>query len=88
MSIYLLYLTGNIFNPALIYSTVLIAILVQEKDPWNINYTVGPIIMYLFIGVGASIYYKIGFPEFRYDQLVKGTVLLLIGMYFFAKGLD
>lgn len=88
MSLYMLYLTGNITNDNLVYSTLLVAILAQEKDPWNLKYTVIPIVMYAVIGIIANIHWKLGVPEFRYDKLLKGSGLLFIGGIFFVKGLD
>lgn len=88
MSIYSLYMTGNLDSTMLIYSTLIVSILAQQRDPWNINYTIGPFIMFFFIGVISNIYYKKGFPKFKYDQLFKGKLLLFVGAYFFVKGLD
>lgn len=47
-----------------------------------------PIVMFGVIGIIANIYYQIGIPEFRFDKLMRGSALLVVGGYFFAKGLD
>jgi predicted membrane channel-forming protein YqfA (hemolysin III family) len=88
IGLYFLYITGNIHNNTLLYISFMIAILAQEKDPWNINYTIGPIIIIALLGICANIYYGIGIPKFRRDYVLKGNLFLIIGSYFFVKGLD
>ena len=65
IGLYFLYVTGNIHNNTLLYISFIIAILAQEKDPWNIYYTIGPIILIGLMGICANVYYKIGIPKFK-----------------------
>lgn len=70
------------------YGTLMVAILAQEKDPWNIHYTVGPILGFFGIGVVSNILLGLGLPRYDYGMMKRGMGFLAVGIFFFVKGLD
>ena len=88
-SVYLLYLSGSILHRNIVYSTLIVSLIAQEKDPWNINYSVVPIVFYGALGVILRIINmnKIR-VEYNWRMLGKSSFLTLIGVYFFMKGLN
>ena len=85
----MLHLSGNRDYRYTIYSALIVSILTQEKDPWNINYSVLPITFYGIIGFLLRIYHiKDQIIIYNWNYLCKGLVLTLIGIHFFLKGLD
>jgi hypothetical protein len=88
-SVYLLYLSGNIHHRFIVYSTQIVALISQEADPWNINYSVMPIVGYGVLGLGLRLY-NMNKVKVVYDwgNLGRSLFFTTIGLYFFAKGLD
>ena len=88
-SVYLLYLSGSIGHRSVVYSTLIVSLIAQEKDPWNINYSVVPIVFYGAVGVMLRVMdmnkTKV---QYNWEMLGKSSFLTLIGVYFFMKGLN
>ena len=51
MSIFMLTVLGNGLSRSLIYSTLFVSIHSQERHPWDIRYTFGPIFFYLAVSL-------------------------------------
>jgi hypothetical protein len=86
--LYALYITGNSDEELLTYLTVIIAILAQEKDPWNLSYTVWPIVIFFVIGLAVNIVKRKGIPKFNVWAIKRGTIYMALGLFFFCRGLD
>ena len=89
ISIFVMHILGNKQSRILIYCTLLGSILSQEKYPWDIRFTIAPILIFCLIGVLCrfATWDKV---EVTYNRgyLGRTAVLLAIGGYFFLKGLD
>ena len=68
---------------------MIVGLISQEKDPWNINYSVFPIVFYGVIGFLLRIY-NINKHRviYNWSYLGKSLALTTVGVHFFAKGLD
>jgi predicted membrane channel-forming protein YqfA (hemolysin III family) len=86
--LYALYMTGNSDEAFLTYLTLIVAILAQEKDPWNIKYTVWPIVIFFVLGLAVNIIKCKGIPRYNIWAVKRGTFYLLVGIFFFSRGLD
>lgn len=60
----------------------------QEKSPWEVIYTIIPILVPMFIMIFVNIFNPKMRPNYQKKNLLKGTILLIIAIYFFIKGLD
>jgi predicted membrane channel-forming protein YqfA (hemolysin III family) len=70
------------------YSCMFIALLAQEKDPWNEMYTFIPIVVFSMIPVFAHIFVHQRGPAYDRRNLVLGFGLLAAALPFFVAGLD
>lgn len=52
VGVWTLHMTGSAHARKAMYLTIVISILTQEKDPWNLTYTILPII---FFNVQAAV---------------------------------
>lgn len=86
--LYALYITSNSEEALLTYLTLIVAILAQEKDPWNLRYTVGPIVGFFLLGVAVNLIKRKGLPKYNGWAVKRGTFYLCIGLFFFSRGLD
>lgn len=86
--VYAMYITGNLKQMTLMYSTLIVAILAQEKDPWNLSYTILPIVGFFVVGVANNLYRGLGLPKYNYGMVLRGAGFLLVGIFFFERGLD
>jgi hypothetical protein len=89
--VYFTYLCNfrNIYTEQFVkYSTVALAIVAQEKDPWNELYTFGP--MAVFIGIPLFVHgcVRRKVPAFDVKSAVLGFGLLVAAVPFFLAGLD
>lgn len=64
-----------------------IAILAQEKDPWNLNYTLVPITLSIIVFL-ISTRHKKRRPAYNKEMLGKGIFWILVAAVNFALGLD
>lgn len=87
-ALYALYITGNSEEQELNYLALMVAVLAQEKDPWNISYTVWPIVAFFIIGILVNLVKRKGLPKYNWRAANRGTLFLLIGLVFFVFGLD
>ena len=70
------------------YSTVVLAVLAQEKDPWNELYTFGPMIFFMCIPVFVHVCVRRKVPVFDVKNAVLGFGLLAAALPFFLAGLN
>lgn len=70
------------------YAAFGIVLLLQEKAPWDVRYTFGPILAGLFGCVGKWFLYDRKLPRFNTTMLKRGAAIQLIGVVFFIKALD
>eukprot|EP00760_Papus_ankaliazontas_P011496 PhM_4_TR14809/c0_g1_i1/m.12994 len=64
------------------------AMLAQEKDPWNINYTLFPFLLYAIISVLVVLVLRLSRPQYDGRNLRNGFGLLGVAFLFFIRGLD
>lgn len=74
-------------RPLMQYGALAIALITQEKDPWNEAYTFGPILFFALWPL-ASHLAQGRRPRYRWAVLGKGLGLLFVGIFFFVLGLD
>jgi hypothetical protein len=69
-------------------SALLLAVTLQEGDPWNINYTVGPILLY----ISALVAYKLSkhrfAPVLNLDMVRRAGLLIAAGFVCFYFAID
>jgi len=46
LGVYVLHLSGNGHCRKAIYFTLIVSIITQEKDAWNVYYTFGPLVFF------------------------------------------
>ena len=68
------------------YFSIFIALIFQQKGPWDILNTLYPIFLFLFIALYDIL--KRGLPKFNRDALYFGGSVLMIAIAMFVKGLD
>ena len=68
------------------YFSIFMALLFQERNPWDLTNTLLPIFIFLFIAIYDWI--KVGRPKFNYEVLWVGGVFLVAAIAMFVKGLD
>ena len=68
------------------YFSIFIALIFQQKGPWDILNTLYPIFLFLFIALYDIL--KRGLPKFNRDALYFGGSVLMIAIAMFIKGLD
>jgi predicted membrane channel-forming protein YqfA (hemolysin III family) len=68
------------------YFSIFIALICQQKGPWEIQNTLYPIFLFLFIALYDII--KRGLPKFNRDALFFGGSVLMVAIATFVKGLD
>jgi hypothetical protein len=69
------------------FAAIGVALLAQEKDPWNVTYTVVPVAAWIslpFILYGVSLQ----LPPWDWKECIYGFGLLAIAIPFFIMGLD
>jgi len=64
-----------------------VVMIMQEKDPWNINYTLFPILFWVIV-LFARFLFASQLPKFIWTRLRNTLCLLLLGAVLFVKGLD
>jgi hypothetical protein len=69
-------------------ATFLFSVLMQEKAPWDINYTAGPILLFLLCPVIVHGFIHRELPPWDYRECVIGFGLLGLAIFFFILGLD
>jgi hypothetical protein len=89
IAIWTLHVSGNGHVRKAIYLSLVISILTQEKDPWNINFTILPIIFFDILALVLRLWYWSS-VKVKYDwrRLGMSLSILGIGSYFFYKGLN
>lgn len=71
------------------WAAFLFAIVIQEKDPWNVAYTVIPCVIFFVIGVGIRWQFrKSRKVQYDHKNVPFAIVPFVIGLFFFYLGLD
>lgn len=87
--IYLAHIKNELYVQLAYMAALSAALVTQEADPWNINYTVGPIVGTLLCTVLKWIIIdRFQLPPFERGHLAKSMVLVLLSIGFFVKALD
>jgi hypothetical protein len=89
--VYFTYLCNfrNVYTEQFVkYSTVVLAVLAQEKDPWNEAYTFGPMAFFIMIPVFVHCVVRRKVPSFDVKNAALGFGLLIAAVPFFLAGLD
>lgn len=68
------------------YISIFIALIFQQRNPWDIVNTISPIC--LFILYCFWDWYKNGFPFCNRDALIYGSVYMVMAIAMFIQGLD
>ncbi|EAS07733.2 transmembrane protein, putative (macronuclear) [Tetrahymena thermophila SB210] len=69
------------------YSAMFIVIILQVADPWNLTFTVAPIVIYALIIIALAIYLKTQ-PFTNRQMTIKGFSLIFLGAIFFSLSQD
>ncbi len=89
IAIWTIHITGGGHARKMIYFSLIVSILTQEKDPWNLTYTIVPIVLFDIIAVLIRLWYWNRIKVvYHYENLFTSLIVLMIGGYFFVKGLD
>lgn len=88
LGIYILHLSGNAHSRQSIYFTLVVSILSQEKDAWNIYYTFGPMVFFELQAIALRVYYwrKVE-VTYNFNRLLASIMILLVAGQFFINGL-
>lgn len=89
MAIWTLHVTGSAHARKTMYLTIVISIITQEKDPWNLTFTIIPIAIFDILAIVLRVMYwnKIR-VIYNWKRLAASLGILAAGGYFFIKGLD
>ncbi len=68
------------------YFSIFIALVVQQRGPWELINTLLPI--FVFLGIAAFDWVKKGVPKFNYEVMGFGGFFLVGAIAMFVKGLD
>ncbi len=84
-----MHLSGNGHCRKTIYSTLMISLLTQEKDPWNITYTFLPMVIFEVLSIALRAYYwrKVE-VKYNFKRLIASIIILVVAGQFFINGLD
>ncbi|RNF04151.1 hypothetical protein TraAM80_05302 [Trypanosoma rangeli] len=69
------------------YFTLLVSIIFEEKDPWNLAYTVAPILVFACIPLVVFLYDG-RLPVVDYRHLLAAALLMGLAVPFFIAGLN
>ncbi|EKF39376.1 hypothetical protein MOQ_000398 [Trypanosoma cruzi marinkellei] len=69
------------------YFTLLASIIIEEKDPWNVAYTVVPISLFACIPVVVFLYTR-QLPIIEYRYFIIATIFMGLAVPFFIAGLN
>lgn len=84
-----MHISGGGHARKVIYSALVVSILTQEKDPWNLTYTIIPIALYDAVAFIVRVYYWRRIQvTYHWDNIMTSLVVLTVGGYFFVRGLD
>jgi hypothetical protein len=89
LGIYIHHLSGNGHCRKAIYSTIVISLLSQEKDPWNIYYSYAPAAFFEIQAIVLRVYYwnKVE-VKYNFGRLFLSIGVLLMAGQFFINGLQ
>lgn len=60
----------------------------QECSPWNVAFTIIPIVIPLLFNIYLHIFYPLLRPSYYFRNLHIGNTFFIIGVIFFFRGLD
>ncbi|KAG5508126.1 hypothetical protein JKF63_05378 [Porcisia hertigi] len=67
---------------------IFFTLIVQEKHPWDVRFTVAPILLFNLFPVVKHCIIDKRFPLVDRRQLIIGSIFLGLGIFFFALGLN
>lgn len=89
IAIFVYHLTGSGHARKSMYMAFIISILTQEKDPWNLNFTILPLAIYALTAVVLKIvYWNKVTVTYDWGKLATSLGVLVFGAYFYIQGLD
>ena len=80
-------LRNPIADAALKQATFFVTLVLQEKDPWNEWYTIGPVLGFAVMPITAAAW-RWRTPPFNWLEVMFGFGLLTVALPFFVWGLD
>ena len=86
--IHLATIENGSLDAALKYFAFFVAIICQEKAPWEIEYTVGPIILFGCVPIVNHCFIRRKWPTWDRKEFLVGHTLMAIAIPFFIWGLD
>lgn len=72
------------FNCVMLY----VVFLLQEKSPWDIRYTIAPIVFSVVFTAVKRVAFNGGFPRMNWSRLQRGMALQCLAFVFFGFGLN
>lgn len=83
---------SNIRNPLLEmcykYTTLFLTIILQQPHPWDIRFTVTPILLFSLIPTIQHCFLQRSLPAVHGKYFFYGTIFTLLAMPFFILGMD
>lgn len=70
------------------HAVLFVAMIFQEENPWDIRFTVAPILLFLLLPVTQLLIIRRQLPSIDGRNLFFGFLLSLIGTIFFSLGLN
>lgn len=85
---YLACIRDPTLNSVIKHIGLWVALLAQEKDPWNETYTFVPILTFAMLPVFTHLFVHRRAPQYDWNHFGIGFGSLLVAVAFFVKGLD
>ena len=87
--IFILHMTGNSHSRVLVYLALVVSILFQERYPWDLRFTIAPIVLFSLVAcINRLLHWHQVKVVYNWPYCLKTGGLLAVGSYFFIKGLD
>ena len=87
----ILHVTGAVTpkDHSILWSSLIISIIIQETDPWNVTYTILPCIWAAFLAVVLRLCFRRSTKViYNRNRMTIGVICLVVGLAFFWIGLD
>lgn len=86
--VYLSTITNKVVEKIVKYVVFFIAIASQEQHPWDVRFTVAPILLFSLIPIYLHLIVRRQLPAVDKSNLYFGLLTLLVSVIFFSLGLD
>lgn len=86
--VYLSAITNKVIEKIVKYVVFFIAIASQEQHPWDVRFTVAPILLFSLIPIYLHLIVRRQLPSVDKSNLYIGLLTLLVSVVFFCLGLD